>query len=130
MPRRCVSEKTKRIVAASQLWRCFICRLLLTAFFEVDHVVTLAMGGGNEIGNLQALCPCCHRAKTHADMARLNAQFGKNFFMLFTVDGQDTWFRGVVLEVTPRAYRVLYEDGTQATVPIRTTERSDVWTWV
>ncbi len=31
---------------------------------EVDHIKPLAMGGGNEWANLQALCKPCHSAKT------------------------------------------------------------------
>jgi len=31
---------------------------------EVDHVIELAVGGDNDIGNLQVLCKECHKRKT------------------------------------------------------------------
>ena len=31
---------------------------------EVDHIVPMAQGGGNESENLQALCKACHSRKT------------------------------------------------------------------
>lgn len=31
---------------------------------EVDHVVPLARGGGNEVANMRPLCAPCHRAAT------------------------------------------------------------------
>ena len=34
---------------------------------EVDHVVPLSQGGGNDLDNLQVMCRSCHRAKTQAD---------------------------------------------------------------
>ena len=30
---------------------------------EIDHVVPVARGGGNELGNLQTLCRCCNQGK-------------------------------------------------------------------
>lgn len=125
-----LSEKTKRIVAASQKWKCASCRLILTAFFEVDHVHALALGGGNERKNLQALCPSCHRAKTYADMSHLSTHFGKNFMMLFELDGCDTWYRGVVTEVRRGGYAVLFEDGDAMVVPIKKTHDERQWAWL
>jgi 5-methylcytosine-specific restriction endonuclease McrA len=37
---------------------------------EVDHVLALCLGGGNGLGNLQVLCPSCHREKTRSDMTK------------------------------------------------------------
>jgi 5-methylcytosine-specific restriction enzyme A len=31
---------------------------------EVDHIIPIRLGGGND-GNLQSLCKPCHLAKTH-----------------------------------------------------------------
>lgn len=31
---------------------------------EVDHIVNVAQGGTDDDGNLQTLCPTCHKAKT------------------------------------------------------------------
>lgn len=41
---------------------------------ELEHVVPLHLGGGNELENLRLLCPPCHRKKTSAEQsARLRA---------------------------------------------------------
>jgi 5-methylcytosine-specific restriction endonuclease McrA len=37
---------------------------LLSACFEIDHVIRLDRGGTNEIDNLVALCRECHGQKT------------------------------------------------------------------
>ena len=61
-----------------QLWRrllrenplCVKCeeRGEVRAATELDHVVPLFKGGGNEEANLQLLCAECHREKTAADL--------------------------------------------------------------
>jgi HNH endonuclease len=67
MYKRKVSETTKKIVAASQGWHCNMCKEMLTAFYECDHVVALWRGGSNETDNLQALCRNCHAKKGAAE---------------------------------------------------------------
>jgi len=68
--KRLVSDTTKKFVAAKQKWTCGMCNKMLDETFEIDHVVPLYKGGSNEIDNLMALDPICHRKKTNAD--RLN----------------------------------------------------------
>jgi len=62
--KRSVSESKKKFVAARQKWLCNDCGTMLTATYEIDHVVRLDRGGTNHIDNLAALCPNCHRQKT------------------------------------------------------------------
>ena len=62
--RRKVSEKTKKIVAAGQAWRCKLCNDILQSTYQVDHVVPLYRGGSNAPDNLRALCVGCHAEKT------------------------------------------------------------------
>jgi hypothetical protein len=62
--KRSVSESKKKYIAAQQGWKCRECSEVLPATYEVDHIVRLQNGGSNEIDNLQALCPSCHRSKT------------------------------------------------------------------
>ena len=62
--KRNVSETKKKHVASLQNWRCGHCKDQLTAWFEIDHVIRLDCGGGNEIENLSALCRNCHGKKT------------------------------------------------------------------
>lgn len=65
--KRKLSETAKKKTAASQEWKCGMCRNMLTHVFEVDHVVPLYMGGGNDDSNLMALCRECHGIKTAED---------------------------------------------------------------
>jgi hypothetical protein len=126
-----ISDKVKRIVAASQKWRCAACKRMLSAFFETDHVRALSLGGSNHRRNLRALCPSCHRVKTNDDLDQLHSGFGRNFFMLFTIDkGQTRWYRGVVIEVTRAGYSVVFEDGDAMVVPVRKTQDVKLWLWV
>jgi 5-methylcytosine-specific restriction protein A len=62
--KRSVSESKKKWIAAKQGWKCRECSTVLPATYEVDHIIRLQHGGSNEIDNLQALCPSCHRNKT------------------------------------------------------------------
>ena len=62
--KRSVSESKKRLVAYQQNWLCKKCGEMLPATYEIDHIVRLDRGGTNELSNLAALCPSCHRQKT------------------------------------------------------------------
>ncbi len=62
--KRSVSETKKKFVASQQNWKCGDCQNQLTAWFEVDHIERLEYGGGNDVGNLVALCRECHGKKT------------------------------------------------------------------
>jgi len=62
--KRSVSETKKKFVASRQNWKCNDCKEMLTAWYEVDHVVRLEYGGSNHIDNLVALCRDCHGRKT------------------------------------------------------------------
>jgi len=68
--KRLVSDTTKKYVAAKQQWKCGLCQKMLDETYEVDHVTPLYKGGTNDISNLMAVDPICHRKKTNAD--RLN----------------------------------------------------------
>jgi len=37
------------------------------SFLELDHIVPLHIGGGNDDDNLQLLCPSCHLEKTRKE---------------------------------------------------------------
>lgn len=47
--------------------RCAACRKSLTDGYHVDHIVPLARGGSNDIGNIQLLCAACNLSKGHSD---------------------------------------------------------------
>lgn len=62
--KRSVSETKKKYVASGQNWKCGDCGVQLPGWFEVDHKIRLEHGGGNDVGNLVALCRECHGKKT------------------------------------------------------------------
>ena len=64
--RGAAGSHTKEEVAsiiARQAWKCVYCQCNLTAGYDMDHVIPLALGGGNDAGNLQALCSSCNGKK-------------------------------------------------------------------
>ncbi len=62
--KRNVTGLMKKKVAASQQWKCGNCKNVLDETYEVDHKLALFNGGTNDMSNLVALCPHCHRSKT------------------------------------------------------------------
>ena len=62
--KRSVSETKKKFVAARQSWTCKHCKNMLSAWYEIDHVIRLQNGGSNHVDNLVALCRECHGKKT------------------------------------------------------------------
>ena len=69
--KRYVSPYTKKLVAASQHWKCRICGRELDASYEIDHIVPLHKNGGNEISNLEAICRSpCHISKSAREAHR------------------------------------------------------------
>lgn len=80
MSKRKVSESVKKQVAGKQRFRCatipsYKCPMNSESFdeagYDIDHIVELRSGGSNDITNLQALCPACHRVKTSRNTAKL-----------------------------------------------------------
>ena len=67
------TESTKYQILVRQAFACakipnYVCPILDKLFdeagYDIDHILPLADGGSNDISNLQALCPSCHRVKT------------------------------------------------------------------
>lgn len=67
------TDSTKYQILVRQAFACtkipnYTCPILGKLFdeagYDIDHVLALADGGSNDISNLQALCPSCHRVKT------------------------------------------------------------------
>lgn len=76
--KRKVTESQKKTVAGKQNFKCkgnvddYECPLYFNkrdgmfdeAGYEIDHINELSKSNNNDIDNLQALCPMCHRVKT------------------------------------------------------------------
>lgn len=77
--KRNVTESKKKTVAAKQKWRCGLCGRMLDETYEVDHIIPLYQGGSNEIDNLMALDPICHRKKTNADRFKFDPKYDDSY---------------------------------------------------
>jgi HNH endonuclease len=51
-----------KLLFSSQKGKCAACRLHLKKY-HVDHIMPLILGGTNDAGNLQLLCPTCNCSK-------------------------------------------------------------------
>lgn len=67
------NERQKRIVARLEDYTCQVCNFKCEYtrmngkqgwIIEIDHIIDKADGGTEELGNLWALCPNCHKKKT------------------------------------------------------------------
>lgn len=61
------SYRTRWGLGLKQKWKCGACRKLLGDLVDVDHIIPLSEGGGNESSNLQLLCVTCHARKTRSE---------------------------------------------------------------
>lgn len=52
-----------RELAAKQKHKCANCRASIRAEYHADHIMPLSLGGRNDIGNIQLLCPPCNLRK-------------------------------------------------------------------
>jgi 5-methylcytosine-specific restriction endonuclease McrA len=64
--RRRYTPRERMKVAYEQRYTCAKCAQLLPPDWQLDHVVPLSEGGGNERENVQALCVSCHTDKSVA----------------------------------------------------------------
>lgn len=51
-------------LAKRQEFKCANCRSSIKDQYEADHIMPLALGGSNEISNIQLLCRSCNRRKS------------------------------------------------------------------
>ena len=70
MQRRAVPNNVVVQVLTEAGYRCAVptCRNILA--IEMHHIVEVAEGGGNEAGNLLALCPMCHALFHRGEIVR------------------------------------------------------------
>jgi 5-methylcytosine-specific restriction endonuclease McrA len=52
-----------RDLLVRQRHKCPFCSANLRRGFHADHIMPLALGGSNDIGNIQLLCPTCNDSK-------------------------------------------------------------------
>lgn len=59
-------EEVKNLLLL-QRSKCAVCKVSISSGYHVDHVVPISKGGGNDILNLQLLCPNCNLRKGAQD---------------------------------------------------------------
>ena len=62
--RKKISKDMRQHVVNKQENACGICKLLLSPYFEIDHIIGLQFGGTDDEANLMALCRECHIKKS------------------------------------------------------------------
>lgn len=65
--KRYVSANAKLSLSLKQDQKCLICTSKLDDTLNIDHIIPIADGGGNDKTNLQALCVHCHAKKSIID---------------------------------------------------------------
>lgn len=68
--KRHLTAQEKKRVAAANMWRCYMCGVVLPSTFEIDHVVPLFEGGPDTAENCRPACPSCHRIKSEEESIR------------------------------------------------------------
>lgn len=61
------TAKEIALLLEKQNWRCVYCRVSLKDKYHVDHIMPIALGGSNDISNIQCLCQTCNRRKHAKD---------------------------------------------------------------
>ena len=62
--RKKINTDVRRQVVDKQENACGMCKLALTPYFEIDHIIGLQFGGTDDEANLMALCRDCHAMKS------------------------------------------------------------------
>lgn len=57
------AEDIKKMLK-QQKGKCVVCKVGITKFYHIDHIMPLARGGHNGISNIQLLCPTCNLTKS------------------------------------------------------------------
>jgi predicted restriction endonuclease len=68
--RKKISKVVRQHVVDKQEKACGMCKLVLTPYFEIDHIIGLQFGGTDDEANLMALCRDCHAKKSITENQR------------------------------------------------------------
>lgn len=72
-PRKAIPKRLKAEAWEEADGRCQACGITLhSGDFAYDHIKPVALGGKNELSNIQVLCDPCHLIKTNDDCDQIN----------------------------------------------------------
>ncbi|CAA9284461.1 HNH endonuclease family protein [uncultured Coleofasciculus sp.] len=75
-PRISIPPEVRKYVFGRDKYQCQSCgQSNLETSLTVDHIIPLALGGQNDISNLQTLCFSCNQRKKH----HLDPRFRRRF---------------------------------------------------
>jgi 5-methylcytosine-specific restriction endonuclease McrA len=75
-PRIPIPREVRKYVFERDRYQCQSCgKTQLEAQLTIDHIIPLALGGQNDISNLQTLCWTCNQQKKH----HLDPRFRRHF---------------------------------------------------
>lgn len=66
-----LTAKVKRAVHEACNYECALCSAR-DVKFDVDHILSQALGGSDEMDNLRLLCKPCHKVKSKEDAWKLS----------------------------------------------------------
>jgi 5-methylcytosine-specific restriction enzyme A len=72
-------DKLRKVALSRDAGLCVPCRDagLVTLATAVDHVLPKALGGTDELSNLQAICHACHKAKSAREGRQVQRQVAR-----------------------------------------------------
>ncbi len=66
--RKSLRKAEKTMILESQHYQCAGCKMDISTMPQhFDHRIPLALGGSNDLTNIQAMCPNCHAKKSQRD---------------------------------------------------------------
>ena len=69
--RKHFSPLVSKQIAARQRFRCALCKSWFDdQLWDLDHIIPLFRGGGNDLSNIRALCRACHMDLSARQQAR------------------------------------------------------------
>lgn len=75
-PRIPIPQEVRKYVFSRDKYQCQSCgQTNLETNLTIDHIIPLALGGQNDISNLQTLCFSCNQQKKH----HLDPRFRRRF---------------------------------------------------